>query len=115
MHTKFSYGGGARPGNPARGNVCRGVDLVWVLAVEGVAAARVGPHGGKGDFVCGALLQQQLVLRVEEEYGKCTVQQAMWSFWGEAVRVVLAGIADDGIVLVYEDALILEHKVLLGA
>ena len=46
-----------------------------VVAVQRVAAAGVGPDAGEGDLAGGALLQQQAVLRVEQEHGEGAVQQ----------------------------------------
>lgn len=42
---------------------------------EWVRAARVGPHVGKGDFLGGALLQEELVLVIEEEDRKGSVEE----------------------------------------
>lgn len=40
-----------------------------------VGAAGVGPHVGEGDFLGGALLQEQAFVGVEQEYGKRTVEE----------------------------------------
>lgn len=42
-----------------------------------VRAARVGPHVRERDLLRRALLQQQLVVRVEEEDGEGAMQQAL--------------------------------------
>lgn len=45
--------------------------------VERVGTAGVGPHVGEGDLLGGALLEEELVLVVEEENGKSTVEEAL--------------------------------------
>lgn len=42
-----------------------------------VGAASVCPHVGEGNFLGGALLEEQLVLVVEEEDGKSAVEEAL--------------------------------------
>lgn len=42
-----------------------------------VRAARIGPHVGERDLLRRALLEEQLVLVVEEEYGEGPVQQPL--------------------------------------
>ncbi len=51
--------------------------LTWrVVAVQLVAAAGVGPDLGERDLARRTLLQEQLVLRVEQEHAERAVQQA---------------------------------------
>lgn len=57
-----------------------GVDQVCASLggnAQRVRAAGVGPHIGEGDLLSGALLEEQLVLVVEEEDGKGTVQEPL--------------------------------------
>lgn len=57
-----------------------GVDQVCASLggnAQRVRAAGVGPHVGEGDLLSGALLEEQLVLVVEEEDGKGTVQESL--------------------------------------
>lgn len=57
-----------------------GVDQVCASLggnAQRVRAAGVGPHVGERNLLSGALLEQQLVLVVEEEDGKGTVQEAL--------------------------------------
>lgn len=55
-----------------------GVQLGAGLAgdAQGVRAAGIRPHVGEGDFLGGALLEQQAVVGVEQEDGEGAVQQA---------------------------------------
>lgn len=45
-------------------------------SVQGVRAASVGPHVGESDLLGGTLLKQELVVGVEQEDTKGTVQEA---------------------------------------
>jgi len=57
-----------------------GVDQVCTSLggnAQRVRAAGVGPHVWEGNLLRGALLKQQLVLVVEEEDGKGTVQESL--------------------------------------
>lgn len=40
-----------------------------------VRAAGIGPHVGEGNFFGGALLQEQALVGIEQEYGKRTVEE----------------------------------------
>lgn len=42
-----------------------------------VGAASVGPHIGERDFLGGTLLEQQALIRVEQEYGEGTVEETL--------------------------------------
>jgi hypothetical protein len=79
-----------------------------------VAAACVGPHPRERDFGGGALLQQQPAARVEQEDGKGAVQQAARLAGDKAVRLALAGVPHYRVGLVDQDALVLEHQLLLA-
>lgn len=57
-----------------------GVDQVCASLggyAQRVRATCVGPHVGESDLLSGALLEEQLVLVVEEEDGKGTVQESL--------------------------------------
>ena len=55
------------------------VDFTGRHAMQGMRATRIGPDTGKGDFVRGALLQQEFVCGlVKDKDGKGAVQNAMW-------------------------------------
>lgn len=41
-----------------------------------VRTASVGPHVREGDFLCGTLLQEETLVRVEEEDGEGAVEEA---------------------------------------
>ena len=51
--------------------------VLLVGAHQGVAAARVGPVARKGDLLVGALLEQQLAVRVEDEHAERPVHHAL--------------------------------------
>lgn len=64
------------------GTLCssNGVDQVCAGLggnAQRVRAAGVGPHVWEGNLLSGALLKEQLVLVVEEEDGKGTVQESL--------------------------------------
>lgn len=45
--------------------------------VQGVRAAGVGPHVGESDLLRGALLQEQLILVVEQEDRKSSMEETL--------------------------------------
>ena len=53
------------------------LDLLFFKVVQWVGAAGVGPHVGEGDFLGGALLEEQLAVgRAEYECGEGAVEEA---------------------------------------
>lgn len=81
MHGPIGHSGGAWRAAGGQGGRTRGR-----VAVQRVAAARVGPHPGERDLGGRPLLQQQLVLAVEKEDGEGAVQQAAGLAGLEAAR-----------------------------
>ena len=62
----------------ALGTLDGGVEVVAGFGghAEWVRAAGVGPHVREGDFLRGALLEEEAVLGVEEEGGEGAVEEA---------------------------------------
>ena len=84
------------------------------LARQGMAAAGVRPNIGECDFAGSPLLQQQLILLVEEEDTEGTVQDATGLVFVEFVDIILAGMAQDLVGVIYSDALVCGHEVQLA-
>jgi hypothetical protein len=83
-------------------------------------SAPPGPTGKstltrEGDLVLGPLLQQQLAAAVKEEHAEGPVQQPLRLCWQEPVAVVLVCAACYNVISVHQDAVVLQHKVLLAA
>lgn len=90
------------------------IQLVRLLAEERVAAAGVGPHTRERDLAVRALLEQETPIIVEEEDREGAVQEAAGLVGEEEVGVLLAGMADDGIGFINENALVCVHELLLA-
>jgi hypothetical protein len=51
--------------------------FVYLFTLSGMAAAAVRPVQRPKPFAASALLQKQLTIGIEQEYGKCTMQDAI--------------------------------------
>ena len=70
---------------------------------EGMRAASVGPHVWEGDLLCGALLEEELVLVVEEEDGEGAVKETLVDVrhemaYGVALAFVLCFMTNPGLL-----------------
>ena len=66
-----------------------------------MTTASVGPNFGESDLGAGTLLQQQLILRVEQEDTESPVQLPLWLLWGEAVYIIFAGMSSDAVLFIH--------------
>lgn len=71
------------------------VNFIVLLTKERVAAAGVCPDIGKGNFACGPLLQQELVVLIEEENAEGSMKYPFWLRLVESVDIILAGMAQN--------------------
>lgn len=78
-----------------------------------MGAAGIRPHFGEGDLGRGALLQQEAAGLVEEEDGEGPVELATGLLGREAVAVVLVFGAQELVLVVHHQALILAHQFVL--
>ena len=92
---------------------CAAVDLVGRLAEDRVRAARVRPHARERHLGRRALLKQQPAGVIEQHHRERTVDDALGLAAYELVDVVLVVGADHLVVVVNDDAFVLEHEVVL--
>ena len=104
-----------RTGSGARGNDTR--DVVHFACFTGchtiqwMAAACICPDTIKGNLARCALLEEQSVVRIKEEYRKGSVQETWLAV--KTMGIVFGGMASDGVIFRDEDDVVMSHKLFL--